>query len=1002
MASNRANDIIRHLASRPGHDEVKAGIRDLLVTEFATDYAELDFEHRVPEVRGRIDALLGRTIFEAKRDLSRERRDAEEELSRYLPERERKTGERYVGIATDGLDWSVYEWDGEKVVEIRKTRLDAEKPDEFLAWLDGAVALKGSLAVDALTIRLQLGHESVAYRRASELLAAAWGRVAKEPTPALKRQLWAELLKLVHGKDVESDPLWFQHTFLVIVAKAIALVTLDVDEADPTRLLSGRAFTDAGIHGAVESDFFDWVLADKDGRELVGRIAAHVRRFRLRDVDIDVLKILYESLIDRDHRHGLGEYYTPDWLAAKIVRRAVTNPLEQRVLDPACGSGTFLFHAVRNFLTEAEDAGLPVEDRAAEATSHIAGMDIHPVAVIIARVTYLLALGPVLASRRGAISLPVYLGDALQLSVTSMMRGKELTIVVPPAADEPADKPKTMLSFPEALCRDGLLFDKLVAEMRHASEQGLGRERFEARAISAIEDHTGRGVPPEQKQAVGDLGATYLVFDGLRRVGRDSVWTYVARNLARPLTYSSSSGWANVLVGNPPWVAFRHMTNGLQKRFREMAKGERVYVGGKLATQNDLSALFFVSALKFYLRPAGRLAFVMPLAALRSGQFERLRSGSYSSARFAFDEVWTMDSDLQPLFPVPACVIFGRRRATSSPMPDTVTAYSGTLPLRDASEAIADRRLEVRKDTPRPTEASFVDRSPYRKAFRQGATLVPRVLCLVERKATGRLGANRQSPLVVSRRSTQEKRPWKDLPAVEHPVEAEFLRPVYLGESILPYRVFRAFEGVIPVDRKGGMLDAQAATNRGFDGLAGWMREAEGLWNKNAESSMTLVERWNYHNELGAQFPTPEIRVVYSKAGTLPAATIIRERKVVIDHKLYWATTASAPEAAYLVAILNSETGRKRVESLQSRGQWGARDFDKVMFTLPIPRFDETKALHRDLAAAAAEAEALAATLEIDPATRFQTARRRVRDALTEAGISPRIDRLVERLLGPA
>jgi len=190
---------------------------------------------------------------------------------------------------------------------------------------------------------------------------------------------------------------------------------MDLREDDPRRMLSGEAFTSAGIHGAVESDFFDWVLGDPAGEALVRRIMNHVRRFRLREVESDVLKILYESLIDRDERHGLGEYYTPDWLATKIVRHAVTAPLEQRVLDPACGSGTFLFHAVRRALAEAEEAGMPGATRAAEITGLVAGLDIHPVAVIIARVTYLLALAPTLVGRVGPLSIPVFLGDPIHL-----------------------------------------------------------------------------------------------------------------------------------------------------------------------------------------------------------------------------------------------------------------------------------------------------------------------------------------------------------------------------------------------------------------------------------------------------------------------------------------------------------------------------------------------------------------------------------------------------------
>ena len=101
------------------------------------------------------------------------------------------------------------------------------------------------------------------------------------------------------------------------------------------RGVSYQAQPAAGIFGAAESDFFDWVVAEPDGEALVRRILTHVRRFRLDQVESDVLKVLYESLIDRDERHGLGEYYTPDWLAAKIVRHAIERPIEQRVLDPA-------------------------------------------------------------------------------------------------------------------------------------------------------------------------------------------------------------------------------------------------------------------------------------------------------------------------------------------------------------------------------------------------------------------------------------------------------------------------------------------------------------------------------------------------------------------------------------------------------------------------------------------------------------------------------------------
>jgi hypothetical protein len=186
-----------------------------------------------------------------------------------------------------------------------------QKPEHFLAWLDGVVALKVSLPPDPLTIRIELGQDSVAVRRAGAALASLWRLLGRDAAVALKRQLWAQLLKLVYGREVESDALWFQHTFLVIVAKCIALAVLGPREDDPRHLLSGEAFRAAGIGGAVKSVFFDWAVANAEGEDLVRRIMAHVRRFRLAEVENDVLKVQYESLIDRGQRHGLGEYYTP-------------------------------------------------------------------------------------------------------------------------------------------------------------------------------------------------------------------------------------------------------------------------------------------------------------------------------------------------------------------------------------------------------------------------------------------------------------------------------------------------------------------------------------------------------------------------------------------------------------------------------------------------------------------------------------------------------------------
>ena len=64
----------------------------------------------------------------------------------------------------------------------------------------------------------------------------------------------------------------------------------------------------------------------------------------------DTAATLYETVIPPDERRQLGEYYTPAWLVRAMIRELVDDPLNQRVLDPACGSGTFVAEAVAHFI----------------------------------------------------------------------------------------------------------------------------------------------------------------------------------------------------------------------------------------------------------------------------------------------------------------------------------------------------------------------------------------------------------------------------------------------------------------------------------------------------------------------------------------------------------------------------------------------------------------------------------------------------------------------------
>ncbi len=981
LSARRLTEIVVELASRPGHEKIRALMFEILVYGLGASSTDIHFERSMPEVRGRLDALLGQTVFEFKRDLRREQKAAEEELGRYLPEREQETGEHFIGIATDGAEFVPYEIENGKLVGLPGYRTSADDPAGLLLWLDAAVSLQPDLVPEPDVVRIELGRESLACRRALAGLSALWNEVRERPEVKLKRELWADFLEIVYGTAVDADQLFLQHTYLTIVAKTMATRALGIPLPEPDALLSGRAFQEAGIAGAVESDFFDWVLHAAAGSDLVARTSRQVARFRLEDVEHDVLKGLYESLIDPEQRHDLGEYYTPDWLAARICERAVTDPLEMRVLDPACGSGTFLFHAVRRFLDAADEARLSPAEAIRRCLEHVIGIDVHPVAVLVARVTYLLAIGDErLRNRTEAIALPVYLGDSLQWNTRQMFAHLDVVISVP-------DGPE--LHFPEALVDDPARFDDAVGRMLELSGQNASPEAF--RAWFQRE-----GIGSEDDLEI--LAGTYVHLRDLRQAGRNHIWGYVARNLSRPLWLSSAPQRVDVIVGNPPWLSYRYMVPHLQQKFREECRRRGLWAGGRLATHQDLSTYFFARSVELYLKEGGAIAFVMPYGALNRVQFAGLRGGRYGAASVAFTEAWAFDETVQPLFPVPSSVMFARR-GDPGRLPREITTCTGRLPRRDASAEEADRALECRP-APWPGTAVLAGTSPYRRAFRQGATMVPRRLAMVEKVETGRLGGSQAMPLVESRASRLEKRPWSTLPPLRHAVEAQFLRPLCLGESVVPYRILRTALAVVPVEEGSDrILDAAAARERGYAGLSRWLEEAERLWNEHARANITLEERWDFLDALRKQMPPAPVRVVYAKSGIMLAAAIVENKQAIIDHKLYWAAFRRHSEALFITGVLNSETVRLRIASLQSRGRFGARDVDKLVFELPVPRFDSRIPLHVELMRAALEAERIAGAHSLPDGIYFVEARRRIRKALYDSGVAQRIDALVAELL---
>lgn len=918
---------------------IQSDVRMLLL-DVELGLEEVHLETQVGQGK-RIDVEAGATVIEVKKSLvsATALEAAKNQLAGYVIARAAEFGGRYVGVLTDGVRWHAYHEVAGELEAATTHMVSAGRAGAaaLVSWLEGVLATKQGVRPVPSEIRDRLGATSSSHELDYATLAAIYADSRDLPTVQLKRELWAKLLRSALGTQfIDDDALFLEHTLLVNSAEIIAHLVLGLPAAElaPATLLSGDRFAVAGLHGVVDRDFFDWVLEVPGGEQFVSSLARRLARFDWSAVEHDVLKVLYESVIPSTTRKALGEYYTPDWLAYEVVQEAVTDPVHQRVLDPSCGSGSFLFYAVRRYLAACEEAGVPLAQAMHQVSSRVIGIDLHPVAVALARVTYLLALGRdrLSSPERGELSVPVYLGDSLGWDQREDLLSSGHMVIPTETGDQLLT---AELRFPDHLLADAARFDNLVQAL--VDESGRAAFTTAKRKPARLSEGTVRRLAIDEKD-IATLSENFVRLRQLHEDKRNHVWSYYIRNVARPTWLAREENRVDVLVGNPPWLSYRHMSAGMQDTFKEMTKERGFWSDERTATHQDLAGLFIARAVERYLRTGGRFAFIVPNPVVDRDYRTGFRSGSFDPAtKVAFSRSWDLRRLRPHLFPRGSAVVFGQRTGQAISMPADLEVWAGRAP---APHALAGAALDTITRTPgrAVVDSGGAGGSPYAPRFAQGANLVPRLLFRVEPDTTTALGAPAGRRPVRSQRTVSEKAPWKSLPALMGAVEDQFVWPTVLGEHVLPFRIMPPAEFVLPLTSDGALLKTDAELDR-WPGLAAWMRQATEVWEVNQSGKLTLAKQIDHMRKLTQQVPLAPTRVVYAASGMHLAAAVLRDARTVVEHGAYWAAVSSPDEAAYLVGVLNAPSLTELLRPYMSYGK-DERHIDKNVWKLPIPRYD--------------------------------------------------------------
>ena len=632
-------------------------------------------------VKGRPDAFLGNLIIEFKETLDAiGLEEVQSQLKTYVSILwSNQVAQRvsYLTVATDGERFVAYRprtvvVEGGQITpddvvldEIDTVDLRQTKSGDAFVWLDRYVLYKTLRSPTAEDFSKEFGLNMPAFREVSGMLTDEWKRI-KDTT---RYDQWASFLRIVYGSDVDSEELFIRHTYLATIAKLLAYSAfsggaLPVSDEQIAEILEGRIFSEKwGVNNFLEEDFFSWVSRGHSGllsaRMMLGRLAS----YDLSVVDEDILKTLYQDLVDPQARHELGEYYTPDWLAEYMVEQTVARPTDS-ILDPACGSGTFLAAVIRK-----KKAELGKEFTKDKLLNHILstvrGVDVHPLAVILARTTYLISLGTDLLSvRKGSIAIPIYMADSIRLPDEEVEIYGQVE-----AYRKEADG--LFLRMPKRVSEDPALADASVEAVKiYANAIARGEKPDEGAFLNLLLQRIPAFAKDSGSKAI--VSVLYQTSQAMAQLidrKRDTVWAFVLKNIYKPLFLRKQK--SDVIIGNPPWISYRYVESTDYQAFlkRLILQDYQLLPSSRaeLITQLDLATLFFLRCADLYMEKSGTIMFVMPRAVFVSDQHDAFRSGP-SRPELRISRLIDLE-DVEPLFRVPACVVSARRGKTTFPVP---------------------------------------------------------------------------------------------------------------------------------------------------------------------------------------------------------------------------------------------------------------------------------------------------------------------------------------------
>ncbi|MCP8320024.1 MAG: N-6 DNA methylase [archaeon] len=598
-------------------------------------------------VRGRSDARIGGLFFEFKRpgrpleELLESKRQVDEYIDEY-----KRVGVLLRGVLTDGRH-GVFVDEDKQIVERGKLEdsvwmleawvsalaMRVASPTDLRNYL-GPASSVGKAFIKELFEAYGSHRNDTFIRESYDMWDGVYGcatNLDEDAIKAVKTFAKNSLDILLQTKDDVKAFLFVIETYLSILMKIlvaeVAIQRSIIPSASLEEMLGEDVLVGYGklseripfLSRVFEYDTFFWFVDLANVYPQLGRILTRyltdvIKVLALMDftgVSTDLVKQMYQGFFDAATRKALGEFYTPDILVDQVLDTIAyidKTPLTALILDPACGSGTFLVRAIDRFMSASNGEMISKSDALMKITNQIIGVDIHPFAVAMAKVNYLLAIGrlidPTVRRVVKSLPIPIYWADSLartaaksQFEGASAVRTVEIRVPV-----------LGTFILPDP---DDIDWDRIIDSALAAVDNEWSDDRFLA------------SFPRDKSLVYQDILLKFLkVFRDRKEGGLNGRWLSTLRNF---IVIDKMRRRCDFVVGNPPWVRIHNINKDIQKElmgkfevYKKDKKSGKV-VGWKpklVATRIPFPqqidyCMAFVEAGLGYLKEGGKLGFVI-------------------------------------------------------------------------------------------------------------------------------------------------------------------------------------------------------------------------------------------------------------------------------------------------------------------------------------------------------------------------------------------------------